>query len=47
MHVTKYSTVALLMASMLGSASLMASEWGTVAARATADAGREHTLLIF
>ncbi|MBA2073089.1 reprolysin-like metallopeptidase [Aeromonas veronii] len=41
MHVTKYSTVALLMASMLGSASLMASEWGTVAARATADEGYE------
>ncbi len=41
MHVTKYSTVALLMASMLGSTSLMASEWGTVAARATADEGYE------
>ncbi|MFM5566272.1 reprolysin-like metallopeptidase [Aeromonas veronii] len=41
MHVTKYSTVVLLMASMLGSASLMASEWGTVAARATADEGYE------
>lgn len=41
MHVTKYSTIALLMASMLGSTSLMASEWGTVAARATADEGYE------
>ena len=41
MHVTKYSTVALLMVSMLGSTSLMASEWGTVAARATADEGYE------
>lgn len=41
MHVTKYSTVALLMASMLGSTSLMASEWGTVAARTTADEGYE------
>lgn len=41
MHVTKYSTVALLMASMLGSTSLMAGEWSTVAARATADEGYE------
>ncbi len=41
MHVTKYSRVALLVASMLGSTSLMASEWSTVAARATADEGYE------
>ncbi|HHQ4750552.1 reprolysin-like metallopeptidase [Aeromonas veronii] len=41
MHVTKYSRVALLVASVLGSTSLMASEWSTVAARATADEGYE------
>ncbi|HDZ8838623.1 TPA: hypothetical protein RUW99_002262 [Aeromonas veronii] len=41
MHVTKYSRVALLVSSMLGSTSLMASEWSTVAARATADEGYE------
>ncbi|MGN5137522.1 reprolysin-like metallopeptidase [Aeromonas sp. 164P] len=41
MHVTKYSRVALLIASMLGSTSPMASEWDTVAARATADEGYE------
>ncbi|MFM5500480.1 reprolysin-like metallopeptidase [Aeromonas veronii] len=41
MHVTKYSRVALLVASMLGSTSLMASEWSTVAARATADESYE------
>ncbi|MFQ1791100.1 reprolysin-like metallopeptidase [Aeromonas veronii] len=41
MHVTKYSRVALLMAGLLGSTSLMASEWRTVAARATAEQGYE------
>ncbi|MEH8230079.1 reprolysin-like metallopeptidase [Aeromonas veronii] len=41
MHVTKYSRVALLMAGLLCSTSLMASEWSTVAARATAEQGYE------
>ncbi|MDX7744151.1 reprolysin-like metallopeptidase [Aeromonas veronii] len=41
MHVTKYFRVALLMAGLLGSTSLMASEWSTVAARATAEQGYE------
>lgn len=41
MHVTKFSTLALLVAGLLGSTGLMASEWRTVAARATADEGYE------
>ncbi|EKP0307370.1 hypothetical protein JGK42_001173 [Aeromonas veronii] len=41
MHITKFSTLALLVAGVLGSTGLMASEWRTVAARATADEGYE------
>lgn len=41
MHVTRKSSLALLVASLLGSPSLMASEWSTVAARASADEGYE------
>lgn len=41
MHVTSKCSLALLVASLLGSTSLMASEWSTVAARATAEQGYE------
>lgn len=41
MHMTKYSKLALLVAGLLGSTGLMANEWGTVAARATAADGYE------
>ncbi|MCF3097032.1 hypothetical protein EHZ86_06790 [Aeromonas australiensis] len=41
MHMTKYSKLALLLAGLLGSTGLMANEWGTVAARATAADGYE------
>jgi len=41
MHVTSNCSLALLVASLLGSTSLMASEWSTVAARATAEQGYE------
>ncbi|HHQ4686827.1 reprolysin-like metallopeptidase [Aeromonas veronii] len=41
MHVTSKYSLALLVASLLGSTSLMASEWSTVAARATAEQGYE------
>ncbi|MFM5154661.1 reprolysin-like metallopeptidase [Aeromonas veronii] len=39
MHVTSNCSLALLVASLLGSTSLMAGEWSTVAARATAEQG--------
>ncbi|WP_337075067.1 reprolysin-like metallopeptidase [Aeromonas veronii] len=41
MHVTSKCSLALVVASLLGSTSLMASEWSTVAARATAEQGYE------
>ncbi|MGL4250467.1 MAG: reprolysin-like metallopeptidase [Aeromonas sp.] len=41
MHITKRSSLVLLAICLLGSASLMASEWRTVAAKATADEGYE------
>ncbi|WP_033135585.1 reprolysin-like metallopeptidase [Aeromonas finlandensis] len=41
MHVTKYSSLALIVASLLGSTALMANEWSTVAARANAADGYE------
>ncbi|MGL4889395.1 MAG: reprolysin-like metallopeptidase, partial [Aeromonas veronii] len=41
MHVTSKCSLALLVASLLGSTSLMASEWSTVVARATAEQGYE------
>ena len=41
MHMTKNSKLALLVAGLLGSTGLMANEWGTVAARATAADGYE------
>jgi len=41
MHITKRSSVVLLAISLLGSTSLMASEWRTLAAKATADQGYE------
>ncbi|MFM5831668.1 reprolysin-like metallopeptidase [Aeromonas veronii] len=41
MHVTSKCSLALLVAGLLGSTSLMASEWRTVAARATAEQGYE------
>ncbi|WP_421232617.1 reprolysin-like metallopeptidase [Aeromonas jandaei] len=41
MHVTSNCSLALLVASLLGSTSLMAGEWSTVAARATAEQGYE------
>lgn len=41
MHVSSSCSLALLVASLLGSTSLMASEWSTVAARATAEQGYE------
>ena len=41
MYVTKFSTLALLVAGLLASTGVMASEWRTVAARATADEGYE------
>ena len=41
MHVTKKYSLALLMGSLLASPSLIASEWSTLAARATAATGYE------
>ncbi|MGL5974852.1 MAG: hypothetical protein ACRC0H_06650, partial [Aeromonas sobria] len=41
MHVTKKYSLALLVGSLLASPSLIASEWSTLAARATAATGYE------